>query len=350
MKSLVVIPTIRPSPNFGKYAENFAKYNHAPDIMIIDEDGEHREEIKKQFDGFNVEVYGIKERLEWFREYGLGNPNDLIPEKAHNENSFGLLIAQTRDYDMVVFVDDDTMPEKETDFLGEHWRCLNADLAEKRSLNGSWVNTHPYYHARGFPYNQRRSIVYEFTYYPSCYCPIVLNMGAWTGIPDLNAIDYLVLNPQPEKLLPIRNFAVARGQFAPLCSMNLAFRPEIIPAFYQLWHKDRYDDIFSGLFLKKIADHLGKGISVGTPIVYHDKTPRNLFKDAAAELPSMELNETLWQVLLKIELTEKTWLDCYRELADKLHKSMLQSPFESYVYVMTRKMLAWCKVIEEVKK
>jgi hypothetical protein len=51
--------------------------------------------------------------------------------------------------------------------------------------------------------------------------------------------------------------------------MNTSFVSKIIPAFYQLYMKhmgvDRFNDIWSGIFLKKIVDHLGDNISLGTP-------------------------------------------------------------------------------------
>lgn len=48
---------------------------------------------------------------------------------------------------------------------------------------------------------------------------------------------------------------VGKGTYLAVCSMNTSFTPEIIPAFYQLYMNfmgvDRFDDIWSGIFLKK---------------------------------------------------------------------------------------------------
>lgn len=324
-------------------------YAHDLDILIIDEHGDNRRDILKQLQNFHVEFYGVKERDVWFSDRELGCVDAVIPQQAHNENSFGLLVALTRKYDMVLFLDDDTYPASEKDFLGEHWKRLNEPLLVLRSENSSWVSTHPTYYPRGFPYCQRRKtrryVEEEVRQDP------VLNMGLWSGTPDLNAIDYLLYNPTPEKNLSVQPFIVAPEQYAPICSMNLAFKPEIIPAFYQLWHRHRYDDIFSGLFLKKIADHKRRNISVGTPIVVHDKTPRDIFAEIEKELPGMRVNEHLWQVLSEIELTKQSWLDCYRELADKLPQHFLGSkawifanPY--YIEVMAQKMVKWTEIVE----
>ena len=56
--------------------------------------------------------------------------------------------------------------------------------------------------------------------------------------------------------------------------MNVAFKPEVIHAFYQLYMNylgfDRFDDIRSGVFLNKITDHLRVHLSLGTPAVKQD--------------------------------------------------------------------------------
>lgn len=347
MKSLVIFTSIRDTLNFKKYAQNFAEYKQEPDVIVIDEDGKNRGVINEQFIGVkDLEYFGAEERQGWFNSHKLKEYAGVIPQKAHNENSFGLLVALERGgYDMIVFLDDDTYPAYPDDFLGEHWRCLNSEFVGKRNFAGYWVNTHPEYYVRGYPYNQRFTTE-GLQVEPNN--PTVLHMGCWSGIPDLNAVDYLVFNAQNKpRQIDVRNFKVAKKQFAPICSMNVAFKPEIIPAYYQLWHRDRYDDVFSGLFLKKITDYLGRDISVGSPVCYHDKAPRNLFKDAATELSSMELNEELWKALLQIELTEETWLGCYRELAVKLRKTA--KPLNpTYILKMTEKMLLWCDLIEKV--
>jgi hypothetical protein len=202
-------------------------------------------------------------------------------------------------------------------------------------------------HARGFPYCQRPGDMHFSGWKENVSS--VLNMGLWQGIPDLNAIDYLMYDAESDAgFRQTDDFHLAVGEYAPICSMNVAFKPEIIPAFYQLWDNNRYNDIFSGVFLKRIADHLGKFISVGNPLCYHDKVPRDLFKDAAAELPSIKLNESLVRALSELELQGNRWLECYRELATGLNAKYRESEFSDTVWRMASKMLLWCDVVEKV--
>ena len=354
MKPLVIFTSIRGTPNFGRYAENFTQNKQDPDVLVIDETPTNRKNVKQQLNGFTTDFYGAEERNAWFNSHGLSKYKSVIPERAHNESSFGLLIALERgDYDMVVFLDDDTYPINGKDFLSEHWMALHqkdksgkpmGKVPVREAEYGNWLNTHPSYQVRGLPYCQRRLRTNWMN--PNNFTETVLNMGCWIGIPDLNAIDYLAFDPDPQ-YFQVHNFTAAKRNFVPICSMNVAFKPQIIPAYYQLWHRDRYDDIFSGLFLKVIADHLNKGVSVGSPLCVHDKVPRDYFKDAETELPSMKLNESLWQVLLETEFTESTWLGCYRELTEQLRrKAKPLSPH--YITQMTNKMLQWTELVEKV--
>ena len=303
---------------------------------------------KNEYSTPSLEFYGAKERNNWFqwltkKHKELVNPEYFIPERSHDELSFGLLVAATRNYDMIVFVDDDTHP-LDGDFLGQHWQSLNLVATEARSNRGSWVNTHPVYFVRGFPYSERSE---SFTVEHAIdLTSSVLNMGCWSGIPDLNAYDYIVFQPKAEDRVAPHNYRLAKGQFAPICSMNLSFKPEIIPAFYQLWDNNRYNDIFSGIFLKHIADHLDKSVSVGGPLCYHEKAPRDYFKDAAIELPSIKLNESLWRIVSQITLKSDTWLSCYRELAKGLNAKFLECEFGDTIWLMRSQMLLWCDTVE----
>lgn len=356
MKALAIFPSVRDTPNFGKYAANFARYKREVDIMVIDEDSQYRTATAEQFVeyGFTPEFYGAKERCEWCRKH-LGVDADLIiPRRSHDELSFGLLVAYLRSYDLVCFIDDDTYPNMHQDFIGEHYRRLSGAVQMQSRVNyaGGWVNTHPYNYARGYPYSQRPGD-FDYSGFTRKVNP-VLHMGLWEGIPDLNAIDYLSfdfnsLKANPNFFGKIEDFTLEPGQYAPICSMNLSFKPEIIPAFYQLWDNNRYNDIFSGVFLKRIADHLGRNVSVGNPTCYHEKAPRDIFRDAETELPSIKLNETLWKTLNQTQFTQKTWLSCYRELASFLNEAYVDTEFSDTVYRMSCKMQLWCNVIEKLE-
>ena len=108
--------------------------------------------------------------------------------------------------------------------------------------------------------------------------------------------------------------------------MNLAFTREVTPLMYfplmgkdpdgRPWGFDRYDDIWAGVFAKKILDHLGLAVANGSPFVEHKKASdpvTNLVK----EKRGMKVNETLWRIIEDTVLTSKSTTACYRELAEK---------------------------------
>jgi hypothetical protein len=59
----------------------------------------------------------------------------------------------------------------------------------------------------------------------------------------------------------------------------------------------RFDDIWSGVFLKRAADLLDDAVLSGGPLCAHDKAPRPTFDDLAAEAPGLQLNERLHEVV-----------------------------------------------------
>jgi hypothetical protein len=355
MKTCIIVPSVRRFEHWRTYAEEFKHMK--PDIIVVDEeDGKARKENRGLM-GDNAEFYGVRERAEWFKSRDL--IDEVIPPRAHAETSFGLLVAYERGgYDMIVFIDDDTFPEK-IDFLRTHWKVLN-EVGKLEPSISKWINVTRTYYPRGYPYGERFKSTYCSRYELREPGKPVLNQGLWTNIPDMNAIDILMrggLNGRCYDLPYVKgNFLVGYGNYATVCSMNLSFKPEIIPAFYQLYMSreapygvDRYDDIWSGIFLKKILDQLGKSMSYGYPLCLHDKYPRDIFKDIKAEMEGMRINENLWKVVDSIELAESDYLNCYRELAVKLSEKAGMFHLPDYIEFMCEKMVLWTKLIEKLE-
>ena len=358
MKICIIIPSIRRFEYWAKYSNDFKKYGHEPDIYVIDEEYGEARDNNKVLMGNQVEFFGRKERQQWFKDRDL--EDSVIPPKAHAEISFGLLVAyEMGDYDMVVFVDDDTYP-KDSDFLGKNWMALNSTTNITSDLR-KWVNvTGGVYYPRGYPYGERvnpTNLNYES---PKTSGTVVLNQGLWTGVPDMNAVDILArggLDGRCTIDLKVEGSnIIGFGSYVTVCSMNLSFRPEIIPAFYQLYMNremmhgiDRFDDIWSGVFLKKILDHVGTSMSYGVPLCVHDKQPRDIFRDVKAEMEGLIINETLWKVVDEIELTESGYLNSYFELASKLSEQRHRFHLPDYIEFMCRKMMRWTRLIEKIE-
>lgn len=350
MKACVVFCTIRHTKSFGSYAENFRKYGHSPDVLIVDEIGDTRKLIWEGLKGFNVEFYGQKERREWFKDNNI-DPR-TVPAKTTDVIGFSLLVAYPRNYDMIAFVDDDTYP-LDGDFLGEHHFSLNHNRMRVRCGDNNWTNPHPRLYCRGYPYHLRTAnlLYYDKRGYAR---GSVLNMGLWEKVPDLNAIDYLFygsLSGQYVDEEPLLEESFILGSnYMPLSRMNIAFKPKIIPAFYQFTGDEfgmgRYGDVFSGLFLMKIAKHLGDNISYGQPLCIHDKEPRDVFKDIKSECEAVKLNEKMYQVLDKIEVQGNDYASCYLSVADGLLKHRSEFHVPDFIDYLVERMKGWVKAVQ----
>jgi hypothetical protein len=131
---------------------------------------------------------------------------------------------------------------------------------------------------------------------------VVFNLGLWSGILDVNAIDKLCLSSWEvlDANLTLPNVVIPHGALGCLCSMNMHFRRSVIPAIYQLpMHVevmpngviDRYGDIWGGFILQILAARRGDSISVGGPVIRHLKQgdfQRNMWQEHLAHLVNDE--------------------------------------------------------------
>jgi len=314
----VMVPTIREYECMRSYFENAR--NHEFDlsrlhVVLITEDFCDTDEMEAMLDeeGVDGEVFDGSRREEWFENHDVAEYSHIIPAASHAETSFGLLYMWAGDYEYGFFIDDDTLPHDE-DFFGTHMENLAYEGAiESVSSDEQWVNVlyqnadeHDLY-PRGYPYAaMHESVDTERTEVDN----IVASQGLWTNVPDLDAVRILMdgdLQGQAQTRTTAEDFTgdfvAAEGQYLTVCSMNLAFEREVIPAFYQLpmdeneWDVGRFDDIWSGVFLKRACDILGKQIYNGAPLCEHNKAPRSTFDDLNNEVPGLELNEHLWEIV-----------------------------------------------------
>ena len=334
----VVVPTIRDYDCMRSYFENAREHGFDLDrlfVLLVTEDFCDVEAMEAMLDDEGVDgaVYDGSRREAWFEERGISSFSHLIPAASHAQTSFGLLYmwAHPR-FERGVFIDDDTLPHEEWDFFGRHMANLDrTDEVESVRSEERWVNVlyqnaeeHGLY-PRGYPYSAMDEDVQtdrrELT-------DVVASQGLWTNVPDLDAVRILMdgdlqgqAQTRTEKADFEGDFVAETGQYLTVCSMNLAFEREVIPAFYQLpmddneWEVGRFDDIWSGVFLKRAADVLEKDVVNGYPLCEHNKAPRPTFDDLNNEVPGLELNEHVWEVVDGVADDADSWEGAAREMA-----------------------------------
>jgi hypothetical protein len=339
-------------------------------VLIIDEgDVELRKKNDEHLEDIPHEYFGPRERREWFKSrFGSAyrKYDGLIPERCHAETSFGFLVAYEEKADVTLELDDDVNITR--DLVEKHVENLTSEEGVTVHAKGKWYNTMEnlvlngnfIIYPRGHPYNPktRRGDYSWVERGGEC----VLNMGLWLQHPDLDALT-LTYHGGLNGKCDIRSEAckrekvvVGEGTYFAVCSMNTSFKTQVIPAFYQLYMNvqgvDRFDDIWSGLFLKKITDHLGQRTCLGKPLGTHAKRSRDVFKDLQKELNGIIINEKLWRIVDEAELSAKSYADCYLELTDHLKrnikKELKTTLHRKFMEMQVEKMKTWGEALDKL--
>jgi hypothetical protein len=327
MNIYVVIPTNRSVNFLSSWGSEFSNAT----ILIIEDSS------KKSISIPNVPCKKIIHISHEEIIKDVGVVDWIFPRHSAAVRSYGFYKAYQNGADMVVTLDDDCYFYEEN-FLDKHAENLSYTMPKH------WFPTFPYpdhMYTRGFPYEVRDKM------------PVALSHGLWVGIPDFDGITQLK-NPQYRtEILPSSRYPIPVGYYFPMSSMNIAFKREIVPLMYQAlmgtdednvsWGFDRFDDIWCGVFAKKILDHLGLGVINGLPHVLH-KRASNPHTNVLKESTGMKVNEELWTRVNNISLTKNTPNDCYRELNKKL-----DYPDHPYFVKLRKAINLWLHLFDEVK-
>ena len=371
----VIIPTIREYECVRAYVENARTHEFDLSrlhIVLVTEDfcpSSDMEALLEQ-EGVDGAVFDGSRRQQWYAEHGIEEYSHVVPAASHAETSFGLLYLWAHDFEYGLFIDDDTLPHQEEDFFGRHLENLGYEGEIRQvSSDEQWVNVlHESADAkglypRGYPYSAMQETVEQRQ---TTVSEVVASQGLWTNVPDLDAVRILMdgdLKGQAQTLTGPEDFAedfvAAPGNYLTVCSMNLAFKREVIPAFYQLpmddnkWDVGRFDDIWSGVFLKRACDVLGTQIYNGGPLCEHNKAPRSTFDDLHNEVAGLELNEHLWELIDDAGATADSYAEVYAAMADRLAEGDWEQyqngGFFSYVGEHMQDWLACLDELEEAR-
>lgn len=263
----------------------------------------------------------------------LGDREWIIPRRTDCVRSYGYYRAWAERPDMILTLDDDCYP---TDAHGLGFIARHRARLEEGGHDECWQATGDGVITRGVPY-------YNTARKRRC----VLNHGLWTNVPDYDAPTQLCHGRNGGEFKHV-NQTIPVGRYYPMCGMNVALLPEVVPAFYFLlmgrdYTYDRFGDIWSGVFVKKIADHLGVSINSGDPAIEH-KRASNVWANLRKEAAGLEINEDLWAAVDAVTLTERTFGGCYRQLARGLP---LEGGAAEYMRSLSEAMEIWADLFQE---
>jgi hypothetical protein len=370
----VVVPTIREYDCMRAYFDNARKHDFDLSrlhVVLVTEDFCETEQMRAMLDeeGVSGEVFDGSRREEWYEKHGIEEYSHLVPAASHAETSFGLLYMWANpQFEYGFFIDDDTLPHEEDDFFGGHMENLAFEgEIETVSSDESWVNVlyqnhdeHGLY-PRGYPYSAMdETVETETTHVDS----VVASQGLWTNVPDLDAVRILMdgdLQGQAQTRTTREDFTgdfvAAEGDYLTVCSMNLAFEREVIPAFYQMpmddneWDVGRFDDIWSGVFLKRACDVLGKQIYNGFPLCEHNKAPRSTFDDLHNEVAGLELNEHVWELIDGAGADADSYAEVFEAMGRRLADGDFEEQYRNGAFLnhCGEYMLEWLDCLDELE-
>jgi hypothetical protein len=300
MKAVIVVPTIREESIkkfLAVWEEEFRDREHK--IIVVEDNPTKTFDLKTD----NLSHYSWEDI-----DRELGKDAWIIPRRTDCVRSFGFLKAANQDCDLIISMDDDCYILNSL-FVKQHATRLAGTGSDR-----AWIKTANGYATRGHPYSfLERSD------------PVFINHGMWTNVPDYDAPTQLLSMREPRAFEPLAQ-TIPRGKYYPMCGMNVAFRPAMLPAMYfllmgmdvsgRIWPYDRFGDIWCGVIAKKICDHLRLAVTSGPPLIEHQRAS-DVFKNLAKETNGLRINEKFWFCIDRVQLTASTVKECYIQIAEQ---------------------------------
>lgn len=311
MNPYLVLPTIR--ENCTKEFLEQWKEEIDLDHIIVVEDNPNKT--------FNL---NLKHHYSWEDiEKDFGKNNWVISKRDSAIRSYGFLKAYQIGAEYIITLDDDCYRIPEEKLIETHLKKLKNGISK-------WASSIPEFRTRGLPYDELGTMN-----------NVVLSMGLWTDVPDLDSIQSFA-NPIKNYYPPECDRILASGQYSPICGMNMAFKREVaVMSYFPIMGLNspynRFDDIWFGVIFKKICDHLNLAISVGHPYVRHVRES-NKFNNLIKESKGIKLNETFWQHVDSINLSEANPLGCMLEIGMNL-----ESNEDEYISKLGKAIQIWAK-------
>ena len=250
-------------------------------------------------------------------EADLGDKNWIISHRDSAIRSYGFYYAWKQGADYIFTLDDDCCPlprqtiydeaDRQKQFVVDHIQAMEFWTRWMESVHG--------WRTRGIPRRNEGTLT-----------NVVLNMGWWKTNPDLDAVQ--TISGEEEDWGGFNHCRsheiIPNGQYFPMCGMNLCFKREVAPLMYfplmgEGYPYKRFDDIWCGIIMKKVCDHLRWNVSVGVPFIDHVKAS-DPFVNLVKEAPGIGANEWFWETIDGITFTASasTPVECMIEIGGAL--------------------------------
>lgn len=295
-KVCIVVPTIR-TDRINTFLNVWEQELKDYTMLLVEDNTEKT--IKIENKNYKNIIHLSHEDID----HDLGDNSWIISKKTSAVCSYGFYKAYKMGFDVVIKMDDDILI-RDLNFVESH---LNQ-LFKPRPFNflNPFVGGYP----RGFPYHDRVNETF-------------INYGLADYVLDYDA-QTQILNEKSK--LKVDQIDIPNGVLAPICGMNIAVYRDVIPALYfglqgAVYGLDRFDDIWAGIFVKKVMDMRSHVITIGSPVITHGRLS-NIMTNLEKEAGGMCFNEELYQQLVNLKLKgHYSYKRGFKLLADKIRLS-----------------------------
>ncbi|XP_074322752.1 putative UDP-arabinopyranose mutase 5 isoform X2 [Apium graveolens] len=308
--------------------------------LIIVKDPDLKEELEIP-EGFDVQVYTKTDILK------ITGSSSSSLFSGYSCRYFGYLVSKRK---YIVSIDDDCVPAKDDmgnliDAVSQHVQNLETPATP------FFFNTlyDPYRKGadfvRGYPFSLRNGV--------TC----ALSCGLWLNLADYDAPTQALKPNQRNSRYVDAVLTVPARAMMPVSGINIAFNREVIgPALLPALKLEQegkvrwetVEDLWSGMCVKVVSDHMGMGVKTGLPYVW-----RNERGDAIASLKKewegVKLMEEIVPFFQSLRFSESavTAEDCMIELAAAVKESLGLS--NSVFKRAAEAMLEWIKLWKAVQ-
>ncbi|KAI4302026.1 hypothetical protein L6164_035248 [Bauhinia variegata] len=276
--------------------------------LIIVKDPDLKEDLKIP-EGFNLDVY-TKSDIERV----VGSATSVL-FTGYSCRYFGYLISRKK---YIVCVDDDCVPAK--DNMGNL-----VDAVAQHVMNLKTPATPFFFNTLYDPFRKGADFVrgYPFSLRSGVDC--ALSCGLWLNLADLDAPTQALKPGQRNSRYVDAVLTVPARTMMPISGINIAFDraavgPALIPALRLAGEgKLRWEtaeDIWCGMCVKVICDHLGLGVKTGLPYVWRAERG-NAIESLKKEWDGVKLMEDIVPFFqsLRFPQSATTAEDCVLEIA-----------------------------------
>lgn len=303
MKWAVIVPTNRPD-RFASFVDAwsplFQKHDVSLNVMV---------------DGPEIEPYTKAGNM-----YCWSHVPDFIPRRTDMCRSWPIYKAWQFGSTYTLSLDDDVLPEGDPFEAYEEVFAAGAvcsdylDVGSLTSFSGQ---------LRGFPFRDREK------------AEVAIQYGGWDGILDYDAPTQLA-GTRPDETFSRVVVPVPRGSAVTGCIMNCAWRTEYAPIMWQLplfeGRFNRFGDIWSCLFQKRVLDALGKVMVInGKASVRHERASDPL-ANLEREAPGIPVNEGLWDEL--VDWNKLGMLECFEFVTECASDHFARTDVEYAAYFL----------------